>query len=367
MQKHSFKIQGMHCAACRLIIEDIIGEDKETIKAEVSLKTNLLHVEGDFSREQKDLLEDWQGQLKVHGYSLHSQEEGEEGREREEGRGEEGRGEEGSKIEENITVEARKRKQTTLLQAFLLGCFILFGFVIFQRSGILDFSTGESFNLSTAFLLGLIASLSSCLAVVGGLVLSLSANAAKVGAKKQSAFMFHIGRLLSFIVLGALLGLVGEAFSVSHEVTSFLGMLAALVMIIVGLNLLEVFKGSGHHRFMTLPDKIFRSITKRSSGSFSPFIVGAGTFFLPCGFTQSMQILALASSSPLQGALIMGLFALGTLPVLSTLSFASFSLASSKYGSLFFKTSGIVVVGLGLYALLGILAVFGIIKPLTLF
>jgi len=45
-------------------------------------------------------------------------------------------------------------------------------------------------------------------------------------------------------------------------------------------------------------------------------VVGALTFLLPCGFTQSMQLLALQSGSMWQGMLIMTAFALGTLPVL---------------------------------------------------
>jgi sulfite exporter TauE/SafE len=57
-------------------------------------------------------------------------------------------------------------------------------------------------------------------------------------------------------------------------------------------------------------------------------------------------------------------FALGTLPMLSLLSFGSASFAHSKHASLFFKSAGIVVIGLGLFALLSSLASLGIINPL---
>jgi sulfite exporter TauE/SafE len=57
-------------------------------------------------------------------------------------------------------------------------------------------------------------------------------------------------------------------------------------------------------------------------------------------------------------------FALGTLPVLSLLSFSSVSFAHSKYSDLFFKTIGIIVLGLGLFALISSLAGLGLINPL---
>ncbi|OGI78281.1 hypothetical protein A3C57_01550 [Candidatus Nomurabacteria bacterium RIFCSPHIGHO2_02_FULL_33_12] len=64
------------------------------------------------------------------------------------------------------------------------------------------------------------------------------------------------------------------------------------------------------------------------------------------------------------GMLVMLAFALGTLPVLAFLSFGSASFAHSKHAPLFFKSAGVVVIGLGLFALLGALAGLGIIKPL---
>ena len=120
---------------------------------------------------------------------------------------------------------------------------------------------------------------------------------------------------------------------------------------------------------------LFTSISDNASGmfnffrkiehkTFTPIIIGFGTFFLPCGFTQSMQVVALSSGSFVSGFLIMFSFALGTLPMLLLLSFGSASFAHSKYAPLFFKSAGVIVVGLGLFALLAGLAGLGIISPL---
>jgi len=77
-----------------------------------------------------------------------------------------------------------------------------------------------------------------------------------------------------------------------------------------------------------------------------------------------MQVVALSSGSFVTGFLIMFAFALGTLPVLLLLSFGSASFAHSKYAPLFFKSAGVIVLGLGIFALLAGLAGLGIISPL---
>ena len=62
---------------------------------------------------------------------------------------------------------------------------------------------------------------------------------------------------------------------------------------------------------------------KNINHTLTPFLIECSYVFLPCGFTQSMQIYTLTTGSFLTGALTMFFFALGTLPVLSLLSFSS--------------------------------------------
>ncbi|MBI2630914.1 sulfite exporter TauE/SafE family protein [Candidatus Nomurabacteria bacterium] len=115
---------------------------------------------------------------------------------------------------------------------------------------------------------------------------------------------------------------------------------------------------------ITMPTGVFNFFRKIEHKTFTPLTIGFGTFFLPCGFTQSMQVVALGSGSFVSGMLIMLAFALGTLPMLSLLSFGSASFAHSRHAPLFFKSAGVVVVGLGLFSLLAGLAGLGFIPPL---
>lgn len=165
--------------------------------------------------------------------------------------------------------------------------------------------------------------------------------------------------MFGFAILGGMLGLIGEIIGINFIFSAILGLIASSVMIILGLNLVGIFKKSR----ITLPSNIFSFFRKAEHRLWAPILLGVGTFFLPCGFTQSMQISALSSESFISGFLIMFSFALGTLPILALLSFGSFSFSQSKYAPLFFKSAGVVVIGLGLLAFLAGLAGIGIINP----
>ena len=76
-------------------------------------------------------------------------------------------------------------------------------------------------------------------------------------------------------------------------------------------------------------------------------MLGAATFFLPCGFTQALQLYVLAKASVAAGALTMLAFSLGTLPALLSLSAVS-SFARGAFQRHFLKVAGVAVIVLGL-------------------
>jgi sulfite exporter TauE/SafE/copper chaperone CopZ len=334
MNTYTFHVSGTHCASCKILIEDILGEQPGITHVHVDLKQQVVHLDADEANEHA-LAKKLSEKLEGNGYTL---------------------------LVEPIAEE--KIHDTTLIQAIPIGLFLLVLFFLLQKSGILNFGIGGKTTPVTSFLVGLIASVSSCLAIVGGLVLSFSAkitedNKNTRGNKKQ-LYLFHIGRLASFGILGGVLGLIGKELGVNYIFSSLLGLLASLIMITLGLTLTGIFKKSK----FTLPSGIFKLFRNVENHTFTPLLLGIGTFFLPCGFTQSMQVAALSSGTFISGSLIMLFFALGTLPMLSLLSFGSASFAHSSYAPLFFKSAGIVVTGLGIFAFLTGLAGLGIINPL---
>jgi sulfite exporter TauE/SafE len=223
---------------------------------------------------------------------------------------------------------------------------VLLAFYVLQKSQLLDVNLGSVVDWKTAFFVGLIASVSSCLALVGGLVLSLSAKASEDGLKRSRLIFFHASRLISFAIFGAALGYLGESIQINYTLGSVLGLASGLVMLVLGLNL------SGISSWMpAIPAGISRFFMKFERSRFAPLSLGAVSFFLPCGFTQSMQFAAILSGSVTQGSIIMLAFALGTLPVLSLVSFGGYEISNNKKFGVLLKAMGLVILGLGLFSL----------------
>ncbi|OGI46246.1 hypothetical protein A2121_02955 [Candidatus Nomurabacteria bacterium GWB1_40_6] len=331
-KKYKFHVSGTHCASCKILIEDVLSEQTFVKTVSVDLGKEIVELEMENEQNAEELAEKLTDKIKANGYTL--------------------------SVEKLTTVA---NDAGVIWQAIPIGLAFLALFFILQKSGILNLGIGGQTTPVTSFIVGLIASVSSCLAVVGGLVLSLSAKVSQDNVSDKKNFMlFHFGRLFSFAILGGVLGALGNAIGINFTFTAILGLVASLVMLLLGLNLIGVFTKNK----ITLSSGIFNFFRKIEHKTFTPIIIGFGTFFLPCGFTQSMQVVALSSGSFVSGFLIMFSFALGTLPMLSLLSFGSASFAHSKYAPLFFKSAGVIVVGLGLFALLAGLAGLGIISPL---
>jgi sulfite exporter TauE/SafE/copper chaperone CopZ len=334
MKTYTFHVTGTHCASCKILIEDVLNEQPFVKNSQVNLKKETVTVETESDQSPEAIAQMLTQKIKPNGYTLSV---------------------------EKIIQE--KKSDDVIWKAIPIGLVFLVLFFMLQKSGILNLGIGGKTTPTTSFIIGLIASVSSCLAIVGGLILSLSAKVAQdenTKTSKKQFVLFHGGRLLGFAVLGGLLGLIGKAIGVSFTFSAILGLLASAVMIMLGLNLTGVIKKNK----VTLPTGIFAYFRKVEHSTLAPILIGVGTFFLPCGFTQAMQVAALSSGSFTSGFLIMLSFALGTLPMLALLSFGSVSFAHGKHAPLFFKSAGVIVVGLGIFALLAGLAGLGIINPL---
>lgn len=335
-QKYTFHVQGMHCNSCVLMIESELGDLPYLTHIKSSLKNNSVEVAGDFGdKTPEQIAEELTVPLKSHGYTVSVE----------------------KQIKENTWSDFKTAIPIALAFAVL--------FVALQKMGLVNLVNAGDVTYGTAFVIGIIASLSTCMAVVGGLVLSMSATFAKEGDKIKPQLMFHSGRIVSFFVLGGVIGAAGAAFTLSTSATFIFGLVVGLVMLILGINLLDVFPWA-----KKLQPGMPKFIAKRAHGvsklnhTLTPLLVGIATFFLPCGFTQSMQLYTLTTGSFLKGGLTMLSFALGTLPVLALISFSSFSIQNSSKAGIFFKTAGLIVIMFALLNILNSLVVVGIIPPL---
>ena len=336
METYTYYVSGMHCPSCPILIESEISDLKEVVKVKASLKENKVEVEGDFGeRNINEIAEDFNKILKSHGYTI------------------------------SVEKLKSKIKWREFFVAIPIALAFIFLFIFLQKLGIVNLVTGSKVTYGTAFVIGLIASVSSCMAVVGGLVLSISATFAKDGDRIRPQLLFHIGRLISFFVLGGIIGILGSTFTLGGTGTFVLSFLVALILLILGINLLDIFPWAKKLQ-PALPLFIGKHVNnlKTINHTLTPLLIGIATFFLPCGFTQSMQIYALSTGSFATASIIMFAFALGTLPVLALLSFSSSGIHKKAQSGIFFKTAGLIVIFFGIFNLINSLVIAGIISPL---
>jgi len=325
-QKHLLHISGMHCKACVFMIKDIIIQVEWVHGSTIHLHKEIIEIyHADCDLNTEELISLLNPVLAGSWYGLY------------------------------LEKPLRQINRTEYALAFLIAAILLFGFYKLQNTNLLDFIYSEKRTYGTSFLIGLIASVSSCLAVIWWIVLALWTVVAKETKSLLPQRLFHVGRLWWFFILWGLLGYLGSSFQLSPTFSTILNIVIWIIMLLLGLNLLGVIKSS-----FALEWWVFRWFSSQWWLTRWPLLIGIGTFFAPCGFTQSMQLYALSTWSFMSGWLTMLSFAVGTFPVLFFLSITGKTIQQSSNSGLFFKTIGVILIALALFNMMNSLTILGI-------
>lgn len=329
MNKATVHIKGMHCRSCEILIEDELRKINGVTEVKVNEKKGSAYVcyEGDLDHHKVAEA------VRNAGYEL------------------------GMK-EKAPLFSRRMQDYKELGYAFLVMVML---YMIAKELGIFNLAvkSGGNYNsLPIVFLVGLTAGVSTCMALVGGLVLAASARFVEKHPQSSALqkfkphLFFNIGRIVSFFVFGGIIGYAGSLFQLSSTTLGLLTIAVGGVMVLLGLQLTDIFPRLNGLNF-TLPKGIARTLgmkeqTQKEYSHKNSFMMGATTFFLPCGFTQAMQLFAISSGNPVTGAMTMGVFALGTAPGLLGIG----GLTSVIKGTItkpFFKFAGLVVIFLAIF------------------
>lgn len=329
MAKTTIPIRGMHCNSCEILIGDELKKISRVNNVQVDHKHGqavITHKENEIP--SPDAIE---AAVRRAGYEV---------------------GIEGKLPWFTKNKNDRHRFLISLIIVALL-------YTIFKSTGLatIDPSFDAEAGLFAVAMIGLVAGFSTCMALIGGLVLGFSARHAELhpeattGQKFRPHLFFNMGRIGGYMLFGGLIGLLGKILQLSVSTTAILTVLVGVVMILLGLKLVEIFPAL-KNKTIALPAGIARRLginkEQKEYSHRSAAIAGAMTFFLPCGFTQSMQLLAIATGNFWQGAAIMGVFALGTAPGLLGVGWLSSVMKGTK-AKVFFMITGIIVVLLGWY------------------
>ncbi len=340
LKKIKIQIDGIHCQSCKTLIETEVDVLEGVKDIDVDYQTGECRIEFDDQKiSPKKIFEtieklNYKPSLK-------------------------------SSLPSNYKVlekEKAKRIKKSLYQKLIVGGILLILFALVYYSieyfGLLEILSKlneQHISYWLIFLMGFLVSF-HCIGMCGGLVVTYTArHQAPNQDKKTTPLILHLqynaGRMISYTTIGGVLGGVGSFFGINPTFTGIVTLLAGGFMILMGLSLLTHFRWLEKIKFKT-PAFIARFLysqrhTKRPKES---FIIGLLNGFMPCGPLQAIQLYALASGSVIQGALSMGIYAAGTVPLM--FGFGSFiSLISQEKIKPVMKFSGVIVIILGLFML----------------
>lgn len=223
-------------------------------------------------------------------------------------------------------------------------------------------------NLWTIFLTGLFTGGLTCLALQGGLLATTIAERstfAKASADKEEEknvlpIVFFLGaKLVAYTILGFLLGWLGSVFQLSLGMKAIMQLVVTIFILGTAGNLLNLHPLFRY--FVIQPPKFLTRLVRNQSKSkdfFAPALLGAFTVFIPCGTTQAMMALAIASGNPIFGATILFVFVLGTSPIFFLLGYFASKLGEALHQK-FLKVAAFSIILLAIYNFYGATSLLG--------
>ena len=211
-----------------------------------------------------------------------------------------------------------------------------------------------------------------CAAMCGGFSLSL-VRPGRSPSSVTRVVVYHIGKLFTYVFIGAVAGVAGEALF-SHPAVRgaqlALALLAGVLAVGIGLQTFGLLPGRNMvnqvaSRMWLGPflGPFFKTFRQRNSLD-SAFFLGLFNGFLPCGLVYTFALTAASTASVWNAMLVMTAFGLGTVPMLFTVAWGGARLAEQKSLRLILsRASGLLVIALGLLTALrgtAVLAALGL-------
>ncbi|CAH8212160.1 putative Heavy-metal-associated domain (N-terminus) and membrane-bounded cytochrome biogenesis cycZ-like domain, membrane copper tolerance protein [Vibrio aestuarianus] len=206
-----------------------------------------------------------------------------------------------------------------------------------------------------AFAIGLLGA-GHCMGMCGGIASLLTLGQTKNARLPVLLLFYNCGRIVSYMLIGGLLGgfaaSMSELSMLNHSLI-WLRLIAACLMIVLGLyvgrwwfGLLKLEKmGQQLWRIISPLGKSLLPLKKSWYAVPFGFIWG----WLPCGLVYSVLTWSVVSGSALSGAFVMGAFGLGTLPAMLLVGYGAHQLEKIQQSTIFRHFAAIFIISYGLY------------------
>lgn len=178
--------------------------------------------------------------------------------------------------------------------------------------------------LAAAFVLGILGSF-HCIGMCGPIAFMLPVDRTSALKKTLQITAYHFGRLLAYSLIGLLFGLVGKSFYLfgfQQQISIIIGIVMIVIVLIPQqkLNNFGITKPI-YKVIAKLKGALGTSLKKKSADTF--LTIGFLNGFLPCGLVYMAVFGAISGGNALNGSLYMLVFGVGTIPLMTTVIYAS--------------------------------------------
>ena len=328
MEKRKLSVKGMHCKSCEIVITDSVMKIDGVNKFKVDYAKGKGEVE--FNPDKTDVNSITKA-IEEKGYNCEE--------------------------EMQHQHEAKPKRGWKSIGGALGFMVVILGALIIAQSSFISVvpDLGTNASLFLIFTVGVLTGF-HCIGMCGGFMVSYTTRNAmdeeRSGAKStrmsrlKPNLSYSTGKLISYTIVGAVFGLIGSFFAFTGPMRGIIAMAAGILMIIMGLNMLNIFPFLRKVNFSGLG-----FLGKRMSGkNKGPFTLGLFTGLMPCGPLIAMELYAAGTGSMLLGATTLLVFGLGTLPVMNVFG-ATLSMLSMNFTKRILKVSAVVVMVLGIIML----------------
>ncbi|MGZ8216165.1 urease accessory protein UreH domain-containing protein [Methylomagnum sp.] len=205
---------------------------------------------------------------------------------------------------------------------------------------------GDRLSYALLFIAGLFTGF-HCVGMCGALVVGYTVKAAGEGGSKYLTHAYYgAGKTLSYTVIGGLFGALGAIITFTPFMRGMAGLAAGIFLLLFGLATLNLFPSLSRFR-IKIPGFVMKRLGKAYRSNSNPFVIGLlNGLMVICGPLQAMYIMAAGTGNPLDGAKMLFVFGLGTLPVMMGFGVLTSAL-SKQLAPKIVKASGVVVIALG--------------------
>lgn len=216
----------------------------------------------------------------------------------------------------------------------------------------------ENIELFAIISFALFGSIGHCIGMCGGFILTYTTAKIKPNQTKLSQstyhFLYNIGRVCSYTLLGALFGYFGSLWDVTPLSRAVLFAIAGFLMLLMGLSFAGKLKFLSRIEYPISKHAWFKKVFTSQLNSVSSksfFMLGMLNGLVPCGLVYIMLLTATTTESLLLGAMVMFIFGIFTIPALFSFAFIIGLFSQNRFRQTMIQLASITIIIFGFWTL----------------